>query len=71
MKKILSLLCLLMVFFSGFAETKTYQLCTDIDEITNPDNQFLIVNAYNGKVYGLTKTPPDNKSGKAVELKGL
>ena len=40
MKKILSLLCLLMVFFAGFAETKTYQLCTDIDEITNPDNQF-------------------------------
>lgn len=71
MKKILSLLCLLTVFFAGFAETKTYQLCTDIDEITNPNNQFLIVNAYNGKVYGLTKTPPDNKSGKAVELEGL
>ena len=70
MKKILSLLCLLMVFFAGFAETKTYQLCTDIDEITNPDNQFLMVAGYKNKVYGLIRTPED-KGGKAVEISGL
>lgn len=70
MKKILSLLCLLTVFFAGFAETKTYQLCTDIDEITNPDNQFLMVAGYKDKVYGLIRTP-ETKGGRAVEISGL
>lgn len=56
MKKILlSLLCAASAIAPALAETKTYQLCTDLAEITNPDNEFIIVAAkqFSGNIYAV------------------
>lgn len=42
-KNLLFFLCLLTLGFSASAAKMTYELCTDRDELLNPDNKFIIV----------------------------
>lgn len=59
MKKILlSLLCAASAIAPALAETKTYQLCTDLAEIRDANNEFVIVagRVLNGAIYGLGST---------------
>ena len=53
-KSLLSLLCLAAI--GSMANAKTYELVTDLSEITNPDNSFVIVTAkpYNNAIYGVS-----------------
>lgn len=52
----------------SLAETKTYQLCTDLSEILNPDNQFILVGSKpitNG-VSAVLITPEEKKEAKTI-----
>lgn len=58
-KNLLFSLCLLTLGFTASAATMTYELCTDRNEILNPDNKFIIVSsqAFNNNIYaaGITE----------------
>ncbi|MBD5246282.1 MAG: hypothetical protein HDS55_05945 [Barnesiella sp.] len=58
MKKfLLSTLCILGIAAGVNAETKQYQLCTDQEEILNPDNKFIMVSKpLSDKIYAVTNS---------------
>lgn len=65
-KSLLMLLCLAAI--GSMASAKTYELVTDLSEITNPDNSFVIVTAkpYNSAIYGVSAL--NTKDATAVKV---
>ena len=73
-KILLSCVCLLVMAVPSLAVTKEYQRVTDINEILNPDNQFLLISSpISGAVYAANaaKTGSDNKGISVMETEEI
>ncbi len=67
-KLLLSLLCVFaLAAATAHAETKTYQLCTDLTEILNPDNEFIILS--DGAISNEIKAATNATNGSSVSVK--
>lgn len=62
-KLLLTLLCVFALAATSQAATKTYELCTDLNEILNPDNQFVILSARSMKASGVNHIYAAPKTG--------